>query len=35
MLETAVVKNYCIPASIKLFEAIIIFEILYSKLFVN
>ena len=35
MLETAVVKNYCTLTSIKLFEAIIIFAILYSKLFVN
>ena len=35
MLETAVVKNYCISTSITLVEAIIIFVFLYSKLFVN
>ena len=35
MLETAVVKNYCIPTSITLIETNIIFVLLYSKLFVN
>ena len=35
MLETAVVKKYCIPTSITLVETNIIFLLLYSKLFVN
>ena len=35
MLETAVVKNYCISTSIKLVETNIIFVLLYSKLYVN
>ena len=35
MLETAVVNNYLIPTSITLVETIILFVLLYSKLFVN
>ena len=35
MLEAAVVKKYCISASITLVETNIIFALLYSKLFVN